>query len=75
MAALATDGILWKPRLVDRVEDRDGRVELSPLVFQFLRRALSGVVNDGGTGQAGRCRSGWQDGEVPECSTAGPPGA
>ena len=66
MAALATDGILWKPRLVNRVQDHadrtlraeppqiTGRVELSPLVFQFLRRALSGVVNDGGTGQAAR---------------------
>lgn len=66
MAALATDGTLWKPRLVDHVEDPSGRilyressqiagrVDLSPLVFQFLRRALSGVVNDGGTGQAAR---------------------
>ena len=66
MAALATDGILWKPRLVTRVQDHagrilrqepsetSGRVELSPLVFQFLRRALAGVVNDGGTGQGAR---------------------
>jgi len=66
MAALAADGVLWKPRLIDRVQDHEGRirreerpeitgrVELSPLVFQFLGRALSGVVNDGGTGQEAR---------------------
>jgi penicillin-binding protein 2 len=66
MAALASDGILWKPRLVNRVQDQGGRilrqeppriagrVELSPVVFQFLRQALSGVVNDGGTGQGAR---------------------
>jgi len=66
MAVLASDGILWKPRLVNRVQDHAGqiirtepslaagRVGLSPLVFQFLRRALSGVVNDGGTGQGAR---------------------
>jgi penicillin-binding protein 2 len=66
MAAVATEGILWKPRLVQRVEAPDGTllyaepsrlsgyVELSPAVWAFLQRALWGVVNDGGTGGAAR---------------------
>ena len=66
MAAVANGGILWKPRLVERVEAPDGRlfyaeasevagaVELSPVVWEFLRRSLWGVVNDGGTGAAAR---------------------
>lgn len=66
MATVATGGILWKPRLVQRVEGADGRllysepsrtngyVELSPAVWAFLRRSLWGVVNDGGTGGAAR---------------------
>ena len=31
-----------------------GRVDLSPIVWAFLRQALSGVVNEGGTGGAAR---------------------
>ncbi len=66
MSAVANGGILWKPRLVQRVERADGtvayaaeskvtgRVDLSPVVWAFLRHALSGVVNDGGTGAAAR---------------------
>lgn len=66
MAAVANGGILWKPRLVQRVEAPDSRllyseaneatgsVELSPVVWEFLRRSLWGVVNDGGTGAAAR---------------------
>ena len=66
MATVGTDGILWKPRLVQRVESADGRllyaepsrvsghVELSPAVWAFLQRALWGVVNDGGTGAGAR---------------------
>lgn len=67
MAAVANLGILWKPRLVQRVERADGTllysqgslmngsVELSPVVWEFLRRSLWGVVNeDGGTGGAAR---------------------
>ncbi len=66
MAAVANGGILWKPRLVQRVERADdtiayassskmaGHVELSPAVWAFLRHALAGVVNDGGTGAAAR---------------------
>ncbi|HWM79743.1 MAG TPA: penicillin-binding transpeptidase domain-containing protein, partial [Methylomirabilota bacterium] len=62
MSAVANGGILWRPRLVQRVERIDGtlaysssskmtgRVDLSPVVWTFLRHALSGVVNEGGTG-------------------------
>ncbi len=64
MAAVANGGILWKPRLVQRVERPEGKllyseanemtgyVELSPVVWEFLRRGLWGVVNEGGTGAA-----------------------
>jgi penicillin-binding protein 2 len=66
LAAVATDGILWRPRLIQRVESAAGRllyseptqvsgyVELSPAVWAFLQRSLWGVVNDGGTGAAAR---------------------
>jgi penicillin-binding protein 2 len=59
MSAVANGGILWKPRLVQRVERADGtlaygsssqmteRVELSPVVWGFLRHALTAVVKDG----------------------------
>ncbi|MGH7322111.1 MAG: penicillin-binding protein 2, partial [Candidatus Rokuibacteriota bacterium] len=64
MAAVANDGTLWKPRLVTRVRTPDqsrimeepevmqGRVELAPVVFDFLRQSLWAVVNEGGTGKA-----------------------
>ena len=64
MGALANGGIFWAPRLIQRVESQNGelidsapprvtgRVDLSPVVFAFLRQALWGVVNDGGTGAA-----------------------
>jgi penicillin-binding protein 2 len=66
MGAVANGGILWKPRLVQRVTASDGtlvysgsseatgHVTLSPVVWAFLRSALAGVVNDGGTGAAAR---------------------
>jgi penicillin-binding protein 2 len=66
MGAVANGGILWKPRLVQRVERADGtvayassskmtgQVNLSPAVWAFLRHALAGVVNEGGTGAAAR---------------------
>jgi len=66
MAAVANGGVLWKPRLVQRVERPDGtlarstsskmtgQVDLSPVVWAFLRSALVGVVNEGGTGAAAR---------------------
>jgi penicillin-binding protein 2 len=66
MSAIANGGILWRPRLVLRVESPEGRalhaessvvtgtVTLSPVVWEFLRRSLWGVVNDGGTGAAAR---------------------
>ncbi|MFQ5828650.1 MAG: penicillin-binding protein 2 [Candidatus Methylomirabilia bacterium] len=66
MAAVANGGILWKPRVIQRVERVDGvvlheernemagHVELSPAVWAFLHRSLWGVVNDGGTGRGAR---------------------
>lgn len=66
MSVVANGGILWKPRLVERVERVDGsiayasqskatgHVDLSPAVWNFLRHALAGVVNEGGTGSAAR---------------------
>jgi penicillin-binding protein 2 len=65
MGAVANGGILWKPRLVQRVERADGtlaysssskmteRAEISPVVWAFLRNALSAVVREG-TGTAAR---------------------
>jgi penicillin-binding protein 2 len=66
MAAVANGGVLWRPRLVQRVERPDqgvvwsdqgqvtGHVELSPVVWAFLRQSLWAAVNDGGTGAAAR---------------------
>ena len=66
MAAIANGGVLWRPRLVQRVERPDsgvvwsdegqvnGHVELSPVVWAFLRQSLWSAVNDGGTGAAAR---------------------
>jgi penicillin-binding protein 2 len=66
MSAVANGGVLWRPRLVERVERADGtiaysgasratgHVDLSPVVWAFLRSALIGVVNEGGTGAAAR---------------------
>ena len=66
MSAVANGGVLWKPRLVQRIErpglgvvwNDDGKVmghvELSPMVWEFLRRSLWGVVNEGGTGGGAR---------------------
>jgi penicillin-binding protein 2 len=66
MSAIANGGVLWKPRLVQRIERPDkglvwadsgsvnGHVELSPMVWAFLRQSLWAVVNDGGTGVAAR---------------------
>jgi penicillin-binding protein 2 len=65
MAAIANGGTLWKPRLVDRVVTPDGRlireeapevqgrVELAPVVFEFMREALGAVVAEG-TGKQAR---------------------
>jgi penicillin-binding protein 2 len=66
MSAVANGGVLWKPRLVQRIERPErgvlwsdagtvnGHVELSPAVWAFLRQSLWSVVNDGGTGAAAR---------------------
>ena len=65
-SAIANGGILWKPRLIQRVERPDGKlaysesgkmtgqVDLSPVIWAYLRHAMSGVVNEGGTGAAAR---------------------
>ncbi len=65
MAAVANGGVLWKPRLVHRVERADGslayasptratgRVDLSGVVLGFLRAALADAVAEG-TGTAAR---------------------
>ncbi|MEX2147852.1 MAG: penicillin-binding protein 2 [Candidatus Rokuibacteriota bacterium] len=66
MSAVANGGVLWKPRLVQRIERAErgvvwsdagtvnGHVELSPAVWALLRQSLWAVVNDGGTGGAAR---------------------
>jgi penicillin-binding protein 2 len=66
MGAVANGGVLWKPRLVQRIERPGegvvwhdagrvtGHVELSPVVWAFLRHSLWSVVNDGGTGVGAR---------------------
>ena len=66
MSAVANGGVLWKPRLVQRIERPErgvvwsdtgtvnGHVDLSPAVWAFLRQSLWAVVNDGGTGAAAR---------------------
>jgi penicillin-binding protein 2 len=65
MAAVANGGTLWKPRLVNRVATVDGRllheeapaiqgrVEMAPVIFDFLREALGAVVAEG-TGKQAR---------------------
>ncbi|MGH7333174.1 MAG: penicillin-binding protein 2, partial [Candidatus Rokuibacteriota bacterium] len=65
MAAVANGGVLWRPRLVQRVErgadvvwsdagEVTGHVDLSPMVWAFLRQSLWSVVNEGGTGTGAR---------------------
>jgi penicillin-binding protein 2 len=65
MAAVANGGVLWRPRLVQRVGrgpdvvwsdagEVVGHVELSPMVWAFLRQSLWSAVNEGGTGAAAR---------------------
>jgi penicillin-binding protein 2 len=65
MSAVANGGTLWKPRLVDRVATADGRlireespqvqgrVDVAPVIFEFLRDALGAVVAEG-TGKQAR---------------------
>jgi penicillin-binding protein 2 len=65
MAAVANGGVLWRPRVVQRVMRGSevvwsdgggvaGHVELSPMVWAFLRQSLWSVVNQWGTGAAAR---------------------
>lgn len=65
MAAVANGGVLWKPRLVQRIERPGqgvvwsdpgkvvGHVPLSPIVWAFLRQSLTAVVTEG-TGMGAR---------------------
>jgi penicillin-binding protein 2 len=66
MSAVANNGVLWKPRIVQRIARPErgvlwsdsgkvtGHVELSPIVWAFLRRSLTAVTEEGGTGVAAR---------------------
>jgi penicillin-binding protein 2 len=57
MSAIANGGVLWKPRLVQRIERPErgvvwsdagsvnGHVELNPFVWAFLRQSMWAVVN------------------------------
>ncbi len=68
MSALANGGVLWRPRLVQRLdagggEDLEdlsfgptvtGHVPLAPAVQAVLRESLRSAVNEGGTGAAAR---------------------
>lgn len=65
MSAVANGGVLWKPRLVQRIERPErgviwsdngkvmGHVELSPVVWAYLRQGLLAVVQSG-TGVSAR---------------------
>lgn len=62
LAAIATDGIREQPHLLSAVLDPDGKVRdvdrpnrqeitgIDPQNYEFLKQALWGVVNEGGTG-------------------------
>lgn len=69
ISAIANGGILYRPRLVERVEDVDGnvieeypstvmrRVAVSEKTLQLIQEALRGVVDDPkGTGKAARIK-------------------
>src|SRR5262249_57970606 len=57
MSAIANGGVLWKPRIVQRIERPErgvvwsdagsvnGHVELNPAVWAFLRQSLGAGVN------------------------------
>ena len=67
IASVATDGIVYRPHLVKRIIDQDGRVlqEFKPEIlaksgvsqrsFSLVKEGLSAVVNEGG-GTGGRAR-------------------
>lgn len=65
LSAVANGGVLWRPRLVQRVDrlgrtvwtdpgEVTGHVTLSPMVWALLRHSLWSVVNEGGTGAGAR---------------------
>ncbi len=59
MSAVANGGTLWKPRMVARIKSPDGmplavereveerRLDVAPVVFEFLHEALTAVVASG----------------------------
>lgn len=67
IASVATDGVVYRPHLIKRVIDQDGRVlqelkpevltraGISPRSFRLVKEGLSAVVNEGG-GTGGRAR-------------------
>lgn len=76
MAAIANGGILWRPRLVLRLDSSGGetlrspselagRIDVSPAVLGALRESLWSAVNEGGTGAGAR---------VPDLAVAGKTG-
>jgi penicillin-binding protein 2 len=69
ISAISTEGILYRPQLVERIERANGRllksykpisngkVPVSPENLMFIREALLGVVNeDRGTGRVARIK-------------------
>ncbi|MFQ5842346.1 MAG: penicillin-binding protein 2, partial [Thermodesulfobacteriota bacterium] len=69
ISAIATEGILYRPQLVERIERANGRllksyqpisigkIPVSPENLMFIREALAGVVNeDHGTGRVARIK-------------------
>ena len=58
-SAFANGGVLWKPRLIQRVEKADGslayaestkmsgQIDLAPVIWDYLRQAMAGVVSEG----------------------------
>lgn len=64
VATIANDGVLYKPLVVKRINGKDGYIELSPEgtkvnishhTLEFLRDAMTGVVEEpGGTGWLAR---------------------
>ncbi len=69
LSAIATEGILYRPQLVERIERANGKVlksykpisigkvPVSPENLMFIREALPGVVNeDRGTGRVARIK-------------------
>jgi len=85
-SALANGGIVWRPRLIDHIEDLEGQViqsfapekrsvvPVSVDVMEQLKKALWGVVNEeGGTGRAARRRDAGVAGKTGTAQVVGLP--